>query len=264
MSVTRAFRPFLLAITLAVGCMAGAATTGEDTSPPAPAQGFVNLLMGATEYQREALVRLLSNKYPDLSIEMAQIVGELEPNLVGDIQQAIEELLVTKYEGVGRYIQQQLLAAPQLQHTVEQVIAQQYPSLIDDLQALPLPPGPDRATAVGKLIQEKYPQLLVDVTTAVKEKYPDLLARVQQRVLAKYPGLIIDITQLILRKYPGCTLKLITVLNQKYPELIGEVIRILTSSPPSSATATTAESAAAAPAGPSAETPGGENAASSQ
>lgn len=227
----------LLALAFLLGSMLGVVADGANGEATSPS--FVDLFIEASDYQREALARFITNKYPNLPVEILAAITKDQPHFFADLEPALEDLIATKYEGLGSFVQERLLAAPQLQRAVDRIIAEQYPDLIADLQALP--PGPDQSAAAGKLIQEKYPQLLQDVITTLNEKYPHLLAEVQRRVLAKYPRLLADVTELILRKYPGFTFKLIAFLNQKYPDIVAEIIRILTAPPPEPAPAEDAE-----------------------
>ncbi len=242
----------ILVVGAGVPISAGAETEEKSVLPSTiQAQILLDLLNNATVEQRTRASRWLTNKYKLLGTEMLALVDEDSPEFLATIMPHLRHLVKTKYQRLPNIIHSQLSQTPAVQNAVVEMIRENYPDLITDLQAVP--EGEDLQQRTAQLIQEKYPTLLGDVLATINEKFPTVLQDLQHQVIAAFPGLLADVARFMARNYPDLAGKIFTMIINKYPQLLPELLVILTQPPPVAAAesdATVAQPATPAPTTP--------------
>lgn len=208
-----------------------AETEEESPQPPSfAAQVLFDLLNNATVEQRTRASRWLANKYPSLGEEVVLFINECAPGLLSNLRPHLEHLVKTKYQRLPSLIHAKLSQAPHVQNAVVELIREEYPELITDLQALP--EGEDLQQRAAELIQQKYPTLLGDVLATVTQKFPTLLQDLQRQVIATFPGLLADVARFMARNHPDLSEKILGLVTTKHPQLLPGLLVILTEPPP--------------------------------
>ncbi len=207
---------------------------------PTPELNLFDVVSGATVEQRARMSRLLANKYPSLSRDLSALLTEKYPQVLNETTVYVDHLVKTKYPEIPALILTELQSAPAVQMTIEDLINKKYPDLIPELGELANSASPDDLqVAVAQLIQQKHPELVADVLTAVRGKFPSLLTRLQYQVLSRHPGILIDVADIIQRRYPDFTNDVLVLILTKYPDLISEVVATLNEAPTADAAGVT-------------------------
>ncbi len=193
----------------------------------APVVDIFSMMARATVEQRARMSRLLANKYPTLGPELLELFASQYPEAIGEVSGYVDHLIKTRYPEIPGVISAELQKAPAVQSTVEQLIIEKYPALVDDLHEIP--EGEDLQVYVARLIQTKYPGLLKDVLATVTSKFSPLLVSVQHKVISSHPEILIDVARMVQKKYPRLTNDALILVLTKYPDLMPSLVAVLNS-----------------------------------